>query len=78
MKPITCREGVRLLLDYEERLIPKAQRERLDEHVAGCSRCRLFVRSYAETPRILREATTSPVPPRVAAALRRSLRVWRR
>ncbi len=68
---LTCRDGVRVLMDFTEGLLPAALRRRIEEHVDGCGRCRGFVRSYGETPRILREATETRMPERLRRRLRR-------
>jgi len=72
-RPMTCRNGVSLLADYLEGVLAPGPRIALDTHVAGCPRCRRFVRSYVKTPALVREATAVSLPSRVAAALRRRL-----
>ena len=57
MKPVTCAAGVDRLIDYIEGALPAPIRVALESHVAGCARCRAFVASYLETPRIYREVT---------------------
>jgi anti-sigma factor RsiW len=71
--PIVCANGVDLLMDYLEGVLPAARRSALDEHVAGCPRCVAFVRSYRETPRIFRAATSAAMPSDVQRSLRRFL-----
>lgn len=70
-EPMTCREGVRVLMDYTEGAIPAKLRHVIEEHVGGCRRCQGFVRSYCETPRIVRQATTTRMPERLGRRLRR-------
>jgi anti-sigma factor RsiW len=60
--PVVCASGVELLTDFLEGALPAGVRAQLESHVAGCDRCRAFVTSFRVTPRILREATTAPVP----------------
>jgi len=71
--PKVCRDGVEMLMDYLEGTLPEADRQALDEHVLGCPRCRAFVESYRQTPRILRAATAAALPDDLAESLRRFL-----
>jgi anti-sigma factor RsiW len=75
---LTCRDGVELLMEYLEGVLPESQRQRIEAHVAGCPRCVAFVDSYRQTPRIIRSATAGDVPEDVAASLRRFLTERRR
>jgi anti-sigma factor RsiW len=70
-RAMTCRDGVALLMDYAEGRLSPGRRGMVDTHVAGCPRCRGFVASYREAPRIIREATACAPPPAVSARLRR-------
>ena len=74
MTEIVCASGVVQLMDYLEGVLPSDQRAALDRHVAGCPRCAAFVASYRETPRILRDACATALPPDVELALRAFLR----
>ena len=74
MNEIVCVSGVELLMDYLEGVLPADLRAALDEHVAGCARCAAFVKSYLETPRILREATAATLPADREASLKAFLR----
>ncbi len=75
MSHMACVSGVEHLMDYLEGVVPPDLRVRLEEHVAGCPRCKAFVASYRETPRIQREATvTPPFTPRVESSLKAFLR----
>lgn len=74
MNPVACQAGVDLLMDFLEGVLPAEVNAALEAHVAGCERCAAFVASYQATPRIMREATGSILPPDVAASLRAFLR----
>jgi anti-sigma factor RsiW len=76
--PLVCADGVRMLMDYSEGVLSPADRSVVDAHVAGCPRCVAFVKSYVETPRILRAATAALMPAEVAVSLRRFLAARRR
>lgn len=69
-----CRETVELLTDYLEGLLPLAERDLLEAHLAACPECAEFLRLYRETPRILREATATQMPAELQERLRRFLK----
>ena len=70
---MTCRDGVRLLTDYLEGIVPAGTRRSLDAHVAGCPRCQGFVKSYVATPIMLRAATNEAMPNAMRERLKRRL-----
>ena len=70
----TCASGVDRLMDYLENEVSPEIRADLEGHLAGCPRCAAFVRSYLETPRILRQATLAPPPADFERSLREFLR----
>jgi anti-sigma factor RsiW len=71
---VVCASGVGLLMDSLEGTLPADVRADLDAHVAGCARCKAFVASYRETPRIVREASAVTVPADLEESLLRFLR----
>ena len=77
MKEIACASGVDLLMDYLEGVLSADLRAAVDAHVAGCPRCVAFIKSYRETPRILREATATALPADLQASLQAFLRARR-
>ncbi len=74
MSDVTCAQGVGLLMDYLEGVLTAERRLVIETHVAGCPRCRAFLASYRETPRIVREATEAILPPETARSLAAFLR----
>jgi hypothetical protein len=70
---VTCRDGVRVLMDYTEGVLSAPLRNAVETHVGVCVRCQGFVRSYRETPRILREATVTRMPARLGRRLHRTV-----
>lgn len=65
----SCQETVDLLMDYVDGRLPAQDQAALDAHFAGCPHCRDFLASYRETPRIVREATRTPIPEEVCRRL---------
>lgn len=70
MKEVACISGVELLMDFLEGVLPPDLHAALEAHVSGCERCAAFVASYRETPRILRDATATPLPEDIEASLK--------
>jgi anti-sigma factor RsiW len=68
--PLVCRDGVEMLMDCLEGMLPPADREAIEAHVSGCPRCVAFVESYRQTPRILRAATAAALPEDLKQSLR--------
>jgi anti-sigma factor RsiW len=78
MSDIACASGVPFLMDYLEGVLAADVRAALEEHVAGCERCRAFIESYRETPRLLRNATDTSLPADIRQSLTALLREKRR
>jgi anti-sigma factor RsiW len=70
---LVCVDGVGFLIDYMEDMLAPDTRRAIDAHLARCPRCVAFVKSYAETPRIFREATRAVLPAALGERLRRFL-----
>ena len=77
MMETACASGLELLVDYLEGLLPPPSVAALEGHVAGCRKCQAFIASYQATPRILREATDTPLPEEVETSLAAWLRTIR-
>ncbi len=74
MQTRTCRETIDLLMDYLEGQLPPEEKAALDAHFSACKPCLDFVRSYRETPRLLRKATAAEIPPEVSERLAKFLK----
>jgi len=48
---VTCREVSRFLQEYFHDELVAADREAVDDHVAGCSNCQTYVTQYRDTIR---------------------------
>ena len=74
MSDLVCRNGVELLMEYLEGELPPDVRASIDEHVAGCEKCIAFVKSYQDTPRVVRDATNITPPAELGDSLMTFLR----
>lgn len=74
MTDLTCATGVDLLMEYLEGALAPDVRAAIEAHVAACPRCAAFLESYRETPRILREATATTLPPDLESSLLSAVR----
>ena len=74
MKPVVCRSGVELLMEYKEDALAPDVRAAIETHVAGCARCVAFMVSYQESLRIMRDATAVEMPSDLEASLLAAVR----
>jgi anti-sigma factor RsiW len=49
---ISCREVVEIVTEYLEGALPDDVRTRLEEHLAACAPCRLYVEQIRQTARV--------------------------
>jgi anti-sigma factor RsiW len=60
---MNCREVVDFLMDYLADELAPAERERFEEHLAECTECVRFLRSYQATLRLTKAAFRDPHAP---------------
>lgn len=72
-----CREVVELMTDYLEGALPSQERERFEQHIAGCDGCRAYLVQLRATLRAMRTFEDVPIPERVQEELVRAFRDWR-
>jgi predicted anti-sigma-YlaC factor YlaD len=76
MRALTCRELVDFLAEYLDGTLALARRALFEAHLARCSECVAYLRSYAETVRLARSVCTdpgAPLPPDVPEDLVRAI-----
>jgi anti-sigma factor RsiW len=71
---MVCASGVDLITEYLEDALGPDVRAAIESHLAGCERCTAFVRSFRETPRIVRQATLGTPPVGLEESLMEFLR----
>jgi len=63
---LACRELVQLVTDYLEGVLPAAERDRFEQHIASCRGCAVYLRQMRELVRVsgrLPAGSTRPEPP---------------
>ena len=72
---LTCREVIRVLIDYLEGDLSADERQGLEEHMAGCGACYAFMRTYQKSTELVRAALQpDDVPEELSARVRRFLK----
>ena len=72
-----CREVVELMTDYLEDALPARDRERFEQHIAGCDGCRAYLAQLRATLRAMTSFEDVAIPERVQEELVRAFRDWR-
>ena len=72
-----CREVVELMTDYLEGGLSPQDRERFEQHIAGCDGCRAYLQQLRLTLRAMRSFEATPIPERVQKELVQAFRSWR-
>lgn len=60
---MTCHEFVEFLNDYLSGDLPQASRIEFDGHLAECSNCTAYMKSYRETVRLAKTVCAEPDGP---------------
>ena len=66
---LECRELVELVTDYLENALPAHERDRFEEHLAGCEGCRRYLEQMRTTIALARRAGPLQDRPDFAALL---------
>ena len=75
---LTCQELVELVSDYLEGALPPEDRQRFEEHLAGCDDCRTYLDQMRRTIAALGALTEAAVSPEARDELLRLFRDWKR
>lgn len=70
----TCKDSINLLLSMLDGELTPEETRQLREHLAGCSPCVDFLRTYRATPGLCRKALAAKMPQEVSARLTEFLR----
>ena len=69
IEQLSCQELVELVTDYLEGALPEADRDRLEEHIAGCDGCRDYIAQMRTTVALTSEARPVALTPEAEEAL---------
>jgi predicted anti-sigma-YlaC factor YlaD len=74
---MNCKELVELITDYLEGTLPPEERERFEEHLAGCSGCRGYMQQMQTTIRLTGKLTEEAIVGKVRKDLLSVFRSWK-
>jgi anti-sigma factor RsiW len=74
---LTCQELVELVTNYLEGALDAAARQRFEEHMAGCSACKVYVEQMRQTIRLLGHVTENDLHPSARDTLLQAFRNWK-
>src|SRR5262249_54349303 len=74
---LSCAELVELISDYVDGALPPHDRARVDEHLALCRGCRLYVDQLRATIELTGRLRCEDVPVETATALLAAFRDWK-
>jgi anti-sigma factor RsiW len=77
VEKLSCQELVELVTDYLEGVLPDAERERFDAHLATCDGCSRYVEQMRATLRVTGELTPASLSPEAEESLLEAFRAWR-
>lgn len=76
-EPMRCREFVEVITGYLEGSLPDDERERFDEHLAGCPHCTAYLAQMRTVLRLTGRLTESDIPDDTRDDLLQVYRSWR-
>ena len=78
VEELSCREVVEILGDYLEGAMTPEDRVRLEEHLAGCDGCTVYLEQLRVTIRLSGRLSEDAVSAEEMAPLLEAFRAWRR
>jgi hypothetical protein len=74
---ITCQELMELVTEYLENTLPEQERNRFDNHLAGCGGCTTYVEQARQTIRLTGRLTEESLAPTARDQLLSAFRDWK-
>jgi anti-sigma factor RsiW len=75
---LSCKELVELVTDYVESVLPPADVQRFERHLAGCPGCTAYLAQMRETIRLTGTLAEADLDPATRDAFLAGFRNWRR
>jgi anti-sigma factor RsiW len=77
-QPLNCDELVEIVTDYLEGALSDADRDRFEEHLAGCAGCANYLEQIKVTIDVAGRITADDLPNETKSALLAAFRNWNR
>jgi anti-sigma factor RsiW len=77
VEELSCQELVELVTAYLDGSLPQTERARVEEHLADCEPCRVYIEQFERTIGLTGRLGVEDVPPEAAEALLLAFRGWR-
>ena len=77
VRELSCQELVELVTAYLEGSLPPAGRARVEEHLADCEPCCVYIEQFERTIELTGRLRAEDVPAEAAEALLTAFRGWR-
>ena len=74
---LNCRELVELVTEYLEGVLPAAEQERFEAHIAGCRGCGAYLEQMRQTIQTLGRLSEASLAPGVQEDLLTAFRDWK-
>jgi anti-sigma factor RsiW len=75
--PLTCQELVELVTAYLEGSLPARERDRFDQHIAGCDGCTHYLQQMRLTIAALGHLPATAMAPPARDGLLAAFRTWK-
>jgi len=72
--PLTCQDAIGLLADFLDQILGDRLLAELERHLADCTPCRAYLKTYRKTRDLTAHAGTADMPVELRARLRDFLR----
>jgi len=74
---MTCRQIVELMTDYLEGVLSQMDRDRFEQHLAGCDGCQAYLAQLRMTRNVVGRLASEPIPEATQRDLMEAFRGWK-